>query len=165
MLSTHMEFIETWLFPRPKELPLPASPEEAAQMEAELLCRRFPQACIRFVQEELGEGYRIEVTTEEAIVHGQGAGLLYGIHRLARQWALDGAPSPVSSAPKYALRMLNHWDNMDGTVERGYAGRSLFFEDNAFAWDERRMHAYGRMLASVGINVISLNNVNVHPPA
>ena len=165
MLSKPMEYIETWLFPRPEDFPLPTSPEEAAQEEAELLRRRFPQARVRFFQEDLGEGYHIEITTEGAIIHGQGAGLLYGIHRLARQWALEGAPSSVSSAPKYALRMLNHWDNMDGTVERGYAGRSLFFEDNAFAWDEKRMHAYGRMLASVGINVISLNNVNVHPPA
>ncbi|EKP28499.1 alpha-glucuronidase [Klebsiella michiganensis] len=58
--------------------------------------------------------------------------------------------------------MINHWDNLDGTVERGYAGNSLFFHNNQIHYDEIRLHHYARLLASVGINAIAINNVNVH---
>ena len=76
-----------------------------------------------------------------------------------------GQDPACDEKPAYRLRMLNHWDNMDGHVERGYAGKSMFFKENKFSYDEKRMHFYGRMLASLGINAISLNNVNVHYPA
>ena len=61
--------------------------------------------------------------------------------------------------------MINCWDNMDGSVERGYAGRSLFFEGGEFAYDPARIRHLARMMASVGLNVICVNNVNVHEPA
>ena len=47
---------------------------------------------------------------------------------------------------------MNHWDNLDGTVERGYAGGSIFFADGAVVDDLSRVRAYARLLASVGIN-------------
>ena len=68
-------------------------------------------------------------------------------------------------APFYSLRMLNCWDNAEGTVERGYAGRSLFFEGGHFDYNPARMRQLARMLASVGVNVLCINNVNVHDPA
>ncbi|HPF87783.1 MAG TPA: alpha-glucuronidase, partial [Candidatus Limiplasma sp.] len=58
-----------------------------------------------------------------------------------------------------------HWDNMNGNIERGYAGRSMFFENNDLRGDDARLRAYARLLGSVGINVICLNNVNVADPA
>lgn len=65
-------------------------------------------------------------------------------------------------SPKNQLRMLNHWDNMDGSIERGYAGLSIFFCNNEITQDDNRIRDYARMLASVGINGLTINNVNVH---
>lgn len=66
----------------------------------------------------------------------------------------------AESKPAFGLRILNHWDNLDGTIERGYAGRSLW------KWDELpdslspRYEEYARLCSSVGINGTVLNNVN-----
>ncbi|MDR1689333.1 MAG: alpha-glucuronidase [Clostridiales bacterium] len=65
------------------------------------------------------------------------------------------------SVPRNYIRMLNHWDNFDGTIERGYAGRSIFFDSEKFINDNERIESYARLLASVGINAVSINNVNV----
>lgn len=59
------------------------------------------------------------------------------------------------------LRMVSHWDNIDGTVERGYAGRSVFFADGEVTRDAGRVRDYARLLASVGVNGVCVNNVNV----
>ncbi|MBQ8161004.1 MAG: alpha-glucuronidase [Clostridia bacterium] len=67
--------------------------------------------------------------------------------------------------PQYPDRMVNCWDNMDGSIERGYAGKSLWFSGGRLQYDEQRILQLSRLLASVGINVICLNNVNVHEPA
>jgi alpha-glucuronidase len=69
---------------------------------------------------------------------------------------------PVPDSP---IRMLDHWDNMDGTIERGYAGRSLFFEDGKFREDWQLLAQYADLLASIRINAVSLNNVNVRDKA
>jgi alpha-glucuronidase len=61
--------------------------------------------------------------------------------------------------------MINHWDNLDGTIERGYAGPSLFFQNNRIDYDPQRIRDYARLLASVGINRLSINNVNVRAAA
>lgn len=60
------------------------------------------------------------------------------------------------------LRMINHWDNFDGSVERGYSGRSFLYEDNRFTRDLERIRDYARLMSSAGINAIAINNVNVH---
>lgn len=91
-------------------------------------------------------------------------GVLYGVFTFLRLLQMK---TPVDSIgrvenPANMLRMLNHWDNMDGTIERGYAGKSIFFSGNDFTHDMDRIRDYARMLASVGINGIVLNNVNVH---
>ncbi|MCR4875844.1 MAG: alpha-glucuronidase [Clostridiales bacterium] len=98
------------------------------------------------------------------MITGGETGLLYGAYALLRH-ITAGAPLPQESCPRYPLRMINCWDNMDGSVERGYAGRSLFFEDSLFAYDPARLRHLGRMMASVGLNVLCINNVNVHEPA
>jgi alpha-glucuronidase len=59
------------------------------------------------------------------------------------------------------LRMVSHWDNLDGTVERGYAGNSIFFAGGQVTSDLRRVRDYARLLASVGVNAVCVNNVNV----
>ncbi len=98
-----------------------------------------------------------------AIIGGDERGCLYGAFALLRRIACgQGLPSePVREAPVAPLRMLDHWDNLDGTIERGYAGRSIFFDHGEVTRDLARVREYARLLASVGINAIALNNVNV----
>ncbi|MPQ31453.1 alpha-glucuronidase [Clostridium estertheticum] len=64
--------------------------------------------------------------------------------------------------PRNMVRMINHWDNMSGDIERGYAGESIFFKDNHIVENKSRIRDYARLMASVAINGIVINNVNVH---
>ena len=61
------------------------------------------------------------------------------------------------------MRWTNEWDNLDGTVERGYGGRSIFFENGKVLADLARAKEYARLLASLGINGCTINNVNTDP--
>ena len=99
------------------------------------------------------------------ILHGGHAGVLYGAYELIRAKELNRPVPGGLCKPYYDARMIDCWDNMDGTVERGYAGRSLWFEGNRFSYDPARIRQLGRMLASVGLNVLCISNVNVHQPA
>lgn len=92
-------------------------------------------------------------------------GVLYGVFALLRKIGLGEPVSELDEqqAPYAPLRMLNHWDNLDGTIERGYAGPSIFFEKNNVVTDLSRVRDYARLMASVGINACSINNVNANP--
>lgn len=111
------------------------------------------------------EGYRIAPGADGGVqVQGaDNAGLLYGVFALQRALATGKALADIreESAPRVARRVMNHWDNITGNVERGYAGGSLFFKDGAIDYDAVRVRDYARLLASVGINVVAVNNVNV----
>ncbi|USX17636.1 alpha-glucuronidase [Oxalobacteraceae bacterium OTU3REALA1] len=113
------------------------------------------------------EGYllrqtRIQGHNVTLIAANSDIGLLYGSFAWLRAAATGAAPE-ASSAPKLQLRLLNHWDNLDRTVERGYSGFSI--------WDwwalpdiaDRRYTDYARANASLGINGTVLNNVNSKP--
>ncbi len=111
------------------------------------------------------ERYTITQQGDTFLVSGGEPGLLYGAYALLMCLSA-GHPLPMGEQqPRYALRMLNCWDNADGSIERGYAGRSLFFEGGHFDYDPARMRQLGRLLASVGLNVLCINNVNVRYPA
>lgn len=113
---------------------------------------------------ELGdEGYRLEQTKNSVEVQGNTTrALLYGMFGLHRRLlAQEEFSAPVCSVPDQSIRMLNHWDNFDGSVERGYAGASIFYSDNCFRGDQAVVCQYARLLASIGINALSINNVNV----
>ena len=98
-------------------------------------------------------------------IEGGPVGVLYGAYRLLMARAA-GEPLPQGEQrARYPLRMINCWDNAQGDIERGYAGRSLFFEGGRLDYDPARMRQLGRMLASVGVNVLCINNVNVQDPA
>ena len=114
---------------------------------------------------DLQEGYEISKTDTGYTVRGGETGVLYGAYALLRACAAGEAIPAGVQKPCYDLRMINCWDNMDGSVERGYAGRSMWFEGNRFDFDPARIRQLGRMLGSVGINVFCINNVNVHQPA
>ncbi|MGP8246144.1 MAG: alpha-glucuronidase family glycosyl hydrolase [Bryobacteraceae bacterium] len=92
-------------------------------------------------------------------------GVLYGTFALLRSLALgESVPGlTVSESPYAPARWTNEWDNLDGSIERGYGGRSIFWEDNRARADLSRVDAYGRLLASIGINACDVNNVNADP--
>ena len=89
-------------------------------------------------------------------------GLLYGVFHYLRlmQTCQSVDELCVVDNPKLKYRMLNHWDNLDGTVERGYAGYSLWNWERLPFYKETRYTDYARANASIGINGIVLNNVN-----
>ena len=143
----------------------------------------------------LGEGYNIyarpaqqgdNILYEATITASNPIGLLYGAYELIRLQNTDayntgsGKEQNFSKAidetekPQVGLRILNHWDNLDGSIERGYAGKSIF------KWEEiklgkngkggsiskslhDRLITYARANASLGINGSVLNNVNASP--
>lgn len=143
----------------------PALPEELAKFE---LSRALPSLPVRLEADPtLGEGYRIRREPDGGtVISGGSSGILYGAYALIRS-SLSGAalPDDFSSSPRYSLRMIDCWDNADGSVERGYSGRSLFFDGGRLCYDPLRMRELGRLMASVGLNVLCINNVNVHFPA
>jgi alpha-glucuronidase len=94
------------------------------------------------------------------------AGVLYGTYALLRMMQSGQSLNNLAivERPKYDLRLLNHWDNLDGTVERGYAGRSIFWNRSEdFSELEDFYRQYARANASIGINGTAINNVNANP--
>ncbi len=91
-------------------------------------------------------------------------GLLYGTFRLLRELQISPNKKEfnIIDEPKLKVRMLNHWDNLDGTIERGYAGNSLWNWQKLPELIDRRYIDYARANASVGINAVTLNNVNAN---
>lgn len=89
-------------------------------------------------------------------------GILYGVFAFIRyvQDKKELKTCYIYESPVNPLRMLNHWDNIDGSVERGYAGNSIFF-DNKEILIQDRTRDYARLCASIGINSVVINNVNV----
>lgn len=93
------------------------------------------------------------------------AGLLYGAARLVQLHAMraDSANLSIVEAPAYDLRLLNHWDNLDGTVERGYAGSSIWKWEQLPDTLSPLYEEYALRCAESGINGVVLNNVNASP--
>ncbi len=96
------------------------------------------------------------------IIGGSEVGILYGCFELLRRVAMgEGLRGlTILENPMNRLRMMNHWDNPDGTIERGYSGQSFFFEKEELLINNRTTD-YARMMASIGINAVVINNVNV----
>jgi alpha-glucuronidase len=115
------------------------------------------------------EGYIIRTTRVAgqpaiAIASIDGVGALYGTFHFLRllQTGHPIARLDISERPKIELRMLNHWDNMDGTIERGYAGRSLWQWNQLPTTIDPRYVDYARANASLGINATVINSVNAN---
>ena len=92
-------------------------------------------------------------------------GVLYGVFHFIRLLQTERAIKQLTvvEEPDVDLRMLNHWDNLDRRVERGYAGKSLWEWDQLPDHVPSRVHEYARFCASLGINATVLNNVNADP--
>ncbi len=116
------------------------------------------------------EEYAISLGKEGMLIEAKsGSGILYAVFDILRNVACEKNIEEAYSVkktvrPSNPLRMLNHWDNMDGSIERGYSGNSFFYEDNEIIIDERTKD-YARLIASVGINAVVINNVNVKQAA
>ena len=113
------------------------------------------------------EGYIIRSTTigrhrATVIAANTDTGALYGVYHFLRlmqtRQALTGLD--IVASPRIQLRILNHWDNLDGTVERGYAGASLWNWQKLPDYLDPRYTDYARACASIGINGTVLTNVN-----
>ena len=111
------------------------------------------------------EGFAISQFAEHGhrywvIAGGTDRGQLYGVFHVLEQIAQQKALVADTESPSSPIRWVNQWDNFDGTIERGYAGRSIFFDNGHVRPDLTRVSDYGRLLASVGLNGATVNNVN-----
>lgn len=100
------------------------------------------------------------------IAGGSDRGVLYGAFALLRHLA-DGDDIRrlhFHGGPAMPVRWVDEWDNADGSIERGYAGRSIFFEGGHVRGDLTAAAAYARLLASIGVNGCNVNNVNNAAP-
>jgi len=112
------------------------------------------------------EGFTISKENENVKVSANTTkGLLYGFFHLYKKLITEKELHTFSSIPNQAIRMINHWDDFNGVGERGYAGESIFYANNKFRHNYDTIHEYARLLSSVGINSISINNVNVREDA
>lgn len=92
-------------------------------------------------------------------------GVLYGVFALLSKIARAESLSDIDEVqqPYAPIRWVNQWDNLDGRIERGYGGLSIFFADGNVRSDLTRAGEYARLLASIGINGCTINNVNAAP--
>ncbi|WP_038692193.1 alpha-glucuronidase family glycosyl hydrolase [Stenotrophomonas rhizophila] len=125
------------------------------------------------LRQELGalgdEGYLLRQTRIDGrevmlVAARRDIGVLYGVFHLLRllQTGASLDALEVRESPRMRLRVLNHWDNLDGHVERGYAGHSLWDWQTLPEWHDPRYTDYARANAAVGINGTVLNNVNAN---
>ncbi|HKL98668.1 MAG TPA: alpha-glucuronidase family glycosyl hydrolase [Mobilitalea sp.] len=113
------------------------------------------------------EGYVIRQTGSAVYLIGKTEkGLLYGVFDLIRRIATGKSLKKLDIVenPSNNLRMLNHWDNMDGSIERGYSGFSFFLKQDEVLVNKRSLD-YARLVSSIGINGVVINNVNVRGAA
>ncbi|MGN6266290.1 MAG: alpha-glucuronidase [Ginsengibacter sp.] len=110
------------------------------------------------------DGFRLEKNSVQA---NTDAGILYGVYELLRRQQTSEPINNQIFNPSYEVRILNHWDNLNGTIERGYAGHSIFWrKEDPFTVtdnDKKLWQEYARANASIGINASVLDNVNASP--
>lgn len=108
-----------------------------------------------FLIREEDESIIITGKSEEALLQG-----VFAFLRMVFLEELD-RKMPYLCTPSMPLRMMNHWDDMNGSIERGYSGKSFFYKDYKMFYNDRT-EMYARLMASIGTNAIVINNVNVH---
>lgn len=111
-------------------------------------------------------GYTIRTINNKLVISAEKeTGLLYGVYHILRLQQTKSAVTDldITEKPSYDIRVLNHWDNLDGSIERGYAGRSLWKWEDLPGKISPRYEEYARANASIGINSVVLNNVNASP--
>ncbi|HVT85617.1 MAG TPA: alpha-glucuronidase [Chitinophagaceae bacterium] len=110
------------------------------------------------------DGFKL---SENAVEATTDAGILYGVYEMLRRQLTGQSITDEVNNPSYEFRILDHWDNLNGTIERGYAGMSIFWRKvDSFVVTDRdktTWQEYARANASIGINGSVLNNVNASP--
>ena len=149
---------QLWLRQTPVNKAVVTGPECIAAQELRTYSNRDVELKLDAAMEQ--DAYSIEVKSEQgkvkSVITAKGEiGLLYGAYALLRG-------ETTGSKPYYKLRILNHWDNLNGTIERGYAGLSIFWSPDQ-PIDGELIKEYARANASIGINGTVLNNVNASP--
>ena len=126
-------------------------------------------ADVEDLPELIEDGFYLSISGGDVLILGQNErGALYGAFRyLARLAQGTVADDEITSNPDAPIRWVNQWDNMrdggtHGSIERGYGGDSIFFWDGKVRDDVSRAGQYARLLASVGINAVVVNNVNAN---
>lgn len=113
------------------------------------------------------EGFSIMRNSDEIVISAKtDKGFLYGVYELLRMQTTASLPDvgkQINDSPHYAYRILNHWDNLNGTMERGFSGKSIFSRDGHFVVNETILKEYARANATIGINGAVVNNVNASP--
>ncbi len=112
------------------------------------------------------DAFRIRTSKGDVLITASNdRGVLYGAFTLLQRLALgEGIRNGDETfEPAVPIRWVNHWDNLEGTIERGYGGRSIFWDNLKSRAHLSRVVDYARLLASLGINAASINNVNVNP--
>jgi alpha-glucuronidase len=140
-----------------KELPVKYSSSQSGKFSKSIILDIRENANLKNL-----EGFVIEGDKNGAKISSPSdQGLLYGVFAFIRRiQTTESLEFKVSESPKVQIRMLNHWDNADGTVERGYAGSSMWKWFELPHRIDPRYVMYARANASVGINGMTVNNVN-----
>ena len=148
----------------------PVSSPGAAIVLAKLADLRALAPKLNFPPELALDGYWLK----SANIHGSECllvaastdrGVLYGVFALLSKIARGDSLADIDEVhrPYAPVRWVNQWDNLDGRIERGYGGASIFFADGKVRSDLIRAGQYARLLASIGINGCTINNVNAAP--
>lgn len=112
------------------------------------------------------DGFNIRKVDQHLIILAHDdRGVLYGVFALLNKIAREEDITKLDEAqqPYAPVRWVDQWDNLNGTIERGYGGPSIFFENDNVRSDLTRVGEYGRLLASIGIHGCNVNNVNANP--
>ena len=143
------------------------APREAAFVLGTVEEIRKLDSSFRVSEDLSGDAYVLRTTRlagqKAVVVAGvTGRAVLYGTFALLRMIARGESMVSLDEvqAPAAPIRWVNQWDNLDGSIERGYGGASIFFDKGRVRLDLTRAAAYARLLASVGINGCNVNNVN-----
>lgn len=120
---------------------------------------------VKHNKEIKGDGFKLSLNGIQA---NTDLGILYGVYEFLRRQQTGQAINEEICNPSYQIRVLDHWDNPVGTIERGYAGHSIFWRkgENSLTvtdQDKKLWKEYARANASIGINGAVLNNVNASP--
>jgi alpha-glucuronidase len=149
--------------------------ESSLPNESAILLATFPEIhklapALKLPSELHDDGFWLTTTSIHGhdclvIASSNDRGVLYGVFALLRKIALGQEVTKLDDRqqPSAPLRWVNEWDNLNGTIERGYGGPSIFFENGEVRSDLSRAGEYARLLASLGINGCIVNNVNADP--
>ena len=148
----------------------PSRPTESALILGTLSQIHGLAPDLRPAEQLIADGYWLKSTRigeQECLVITAATdhGVLYGVFGLLSKIARGESIAALDEIqqPHAPLRWVNQWDNLDGRIERGYGGPSIFFADGKVRADLTRAGQYARLLAAIGINGCAINNVNADP--